>query len=426
MDAGWGLAAGRRDRRGGAGGGARASKPAGAIVEADAALHHARDGRRHRPLLAPALVDRHLGAAARAPAPRCCPTSASGPRRAPACTADRGLPRLQPVRGPARRRGRRLPAVRLRALAGGAGVGLPRRMGQPAPTTRSAPMEHIAFTLPYNMSEQPAISIHCGHTEGGLPIGLQIIGRRHDDLGVLRLARAWEALRPAAAALAVAALSRPRGHGRERATFRSMSQPISAATPPAAPARRRATAAEQALWRMMSFYDTPLADLDAAIAADPGWAMPHVMKAGFLLSLTEPALLREADAHLPHARALAKDGAPRVNAPTSKPCSWCSTAAGSRLPGLGRAAAAVPARRAGAAVGAAVGLLPRRRRRPAPAPGARAARVGRGRPAVRLRAGAARLRPGGEQPLPAGRRGGPPRAGRPTRACPGPCTRWPT
>ena len=57
-------------------------------------------------------------------------------------------------------------------------------------------MEHIAFTLPYNMSEQPAISVPCGHTEGGLPIGLQIIGRRHDDLGVLRLARAWEQLRP--------------------------------------------------------------------------------------------------------------------------------------------------------------------------------------------------------------------------------------
>ena len=66
-------------------------------------------------------------------------------------------------------------------------------------------------------------------------------------------------------------------------------------------------AAEQALWRMMSFYDTPLADLDAAMAADPGWAMPHVMKAGYLLSLTEPGLLREADAHLSHARARVKD-----------------------------------------------------------------------------------------------------------------------
>jgi len=58
------------------------------------------------------------------------------------------------------------------------------------------PFEHIAFTLPYNMSEQPAISLNAGFSRAGLPIGLQIIGRRHDDLGVLQLARAWEQLRP--------------------------------------------------------------------------------------------------------------------------------------------------------------------------------------------------------------------------------------
>jgi aspartyl-tRNA(Asn)/glutamyl-tRNA(Gln) amidotransferase subunit A len=57
------------------------------------------------------------------------------------------------------------------------------------------PFEHIAFTLPYNMSEQPAASINCGYTSGGLPIGLQIIGKRHDDLGVLQLATAFEGLR---------------------------------------------------------------------------------------------------------------------------------------------------------------------------------------------------------------------------------------
>ncbi len=68
-------------------------------------------------------------------------------------------------------------------------------------------------------------------------------------------------------------------------------------------------AAEMALWRMMSFYDTPLADLDAASAHDPGWALPHVMRAGFLLSLTEPSLLAEAGQHLQRARERA-DGAP--------------------------------------------------------------------------------------------------------------------
>jgi aspartyl-tRNA(Asn)/glutamyl-tRNA(Gln) amidotransferase subunit A len=58
-------------------------------------------------------------------------------------------------------------------------------------------LEHIAYTVPYNMSEQPAASINCGWTKAGLPIGLQIAGKRHDDLGVLQVARAWEAMRPA-------------------------------------------------------------------------------------------------------------------------------------------------------------------------------------------------------------------------------------
>ena len=59
------------------------------------------------------------------------------------------------------------------------------------------PFEHIGFTVAYNMTEQPAASINCGYTDDGLPIGLQIIGRRFDDLGVLRLARAYEEMRPA-------------------------------------------------------------------------------------------------------------------------------------------------------------------------------------------------------------------------------------
>ena len=61
----------------------------------------------------------------------------------------------------------------------------------------ATPFEHIAFTVPFNMSEQPAASINCGYTAGGLPIGLQIVGHRFDDLGVLQVARAWELMRPA-------------------------------------------------------------------------------------------------------------------------------------------------------------------------------------------------------------------------------------
>ena len=56
-------------------------------------------------------------------------------------------------------------------------------------------LEHIAFTVPFNMSEQPAASINCGYTSSGLPIGLQIAGQRFDDLGVLQVSRAFELLR---------------------------------------------------------------------------------------------------------------------------------------------------------------------------------------------------------------------------------------
>ena len=56
-------------------------------------------------------------------------------------------------------------------------------------------LEHIGFTVPFNMSEQPAASINCGYSSTGLPIGLQIAGQRFDDVGVLRVSRAYELLR---------------------------------------------------------------------------------------------------------------------------------------------------------------------------------------------------------------------------------------
>ena len=59
------------------------------------------------------------------------------------------------------------------------------------------PMEHISFTLPYNMGEQPAASINCGYTGEGKPIGLQIASRRFNDLGVMRLSKWFESARGA-------------------------------------------------------------------------------------------------------------------------------------------------------------------------------------------------------------------------------------
>jgi Asp-tRNA(Asn)/Glu-tRNA(Gln) amidotransferase A subunit family amidase len=54
------------------------------------------------------------------------------------------------------------------------------------------PFEHIAYTLPYNMSEQPAISVPCAHTAAGLPIGLQIVARPRDEGRLLAASLALE------------------------------------------------------------------------------------------------------------------------------------------------------------------------------------------------------------------------------------------
>jgi len=57
------------------------------------------------------------------------------------------------------------------------------------------PFEHICYTLPWNMAENPAISINGGYDAAGFPIGVQIIGRRFDDIGVLGMAKTFEGLR---------------------------------------------------------------------------------------------------------------------------------------------------------------------------------------------------------------------------------------
>jgi len=59
------------------------------------------------------------------------------------------------------------------------------------------PFEHIAYTVPWNMAENPAAAINGGFSARGFPIGVQIIGRRFDDLGVLAMAKAFEGLRGA-------------------------------------------------------------------------------------------------------------------------------------------------------------------------------------------------------------------------------------
>jgi aspartyl-tRNA(Asn)/glutamyl-tRNA(Gln) amidotransferase subunit A len=72
-------------------------------------------------------------------------------------------------------------------------------------------MWHIGFTAPYSMSGQPAATVNCGFTTDGRPIGVQISGRRFDDIGVLRAAAWYEQQRPSCAVPAWPALTNNSG-----------------------------------------------------------------------------------------------------------------------------------------------------------------------------------------------------------------------
>jgi len=49
------------------------------------------------------------------------------------------------------------------------------------------------FTRLFNLTGNPAISVPCGFSSNGLPIGLQIVGRQYDEGTVLRAAHAYQA-----------------------------------------------------------------------------------------------------------------------------------------------------------------------------------------------------------------------------------------
>lgn len=48
------------------------------------------------------------------------------------------------------------------------------------------------YTYPFNLTQQPALSVPCGFTSDDRPIGLQIVGARHDDARVLRAGQVFE------------------------------------------------------------------------------------------------------------------------------------------------------------------------------------------------------------------------------------------
>ena len=57
-------------------------------------------------------------------------------------------------------------------------------------------MEWTPFTFPFNLTQQPAASVPCGLTSEGLPVAIQIVGRKYEEHLVLQASRAYEAVHP--------------------------------------------------------------------------------------------------------------------------------------------------------------------------------------------------------------------------------------
>jgi aspartyl-tRNA(Asn)/glutamyl-tRNA(Gln) amidotransferase subunit A len=80
------------------------------------------------------------------------------------------------------------PATAVPAIAAG--------IERPDPARQSRWTDWAGFSYPFNLTQQPAISVPAGFTADGLPVGLQIVGPKYADALVLRAARAFEAACP--------------------------------------------------------------------------------------------------------------------------------------------------------------------------------------------------------------------------------------
>ena len=78
-------------------------------------------------------------------------------------------------------------------------VSIPAFEARPAGAVPMDPVSMLGwtpFSYPFNLTQQPAITVPCGLTSDGLPMGVQIVGPMFGDALVLRAARAYESVRP--------------------------------------------------------------------------------------------------------------------------------------------------------------------------------------------------------------------------------------
>jgi len=69
---------------------------------------------------------------------------------------------------------------------------LPEEVYEKPPQDPKVAKNDVAYLAPFNLTGNPAISIPCGFTAAGLPVGLQLVGRAFDEATILSAAHRYQ------------------------------------------------------------------------------------------------------------------------------------------------------------------------------------------------------------------------------------------
>ena len=62
--------------------------------------------------------------------------------------------------------------------------------------SRTSAPSWYPYTMPFNLTGNPAISLPCGFDAAGMPLAIQLVARPGEDAALLRVAAAFEQARP--------------------------------------------------------------------------------------------------------------------------------------------------------------------------------------------------------------------------------------